>query len=440
MVKTLSSVLVVVAAALLVASRPLSVSGSELAGTSGDLDLLLHERSYLMVEKALTSGAHLSRSDRAFFEGIMANRRNRAADSIRLLEPLIPTLSATNQARAVLALSTLADDYEKTFQYAAAADTYLDLVRNFASAMSAEQVRKAKREAERWNLLRTAPAQSATLDGPFTLDTTRDRLGLTETSVVVDGQRMPMILDTGANISVISRSTARRLGLSLSEGESTLEGGAGDEMLVHTAVIPELEIGRAKFRNVAVVVAEDRDMFMSSIAYALPGSLGFPVLSALGRITFFADGRFGVDAEAAGKPDRENLFLQRLTPIVSAEIRGKEELFTIDTGATGSLLSARYYKDYAQDFDADMVDEVSLAGAGGTRSIPAYFAPRVSLSLGGACAYLDEVPVLIKPRGTSDDYFYGDLGQNALRWFPSYTFDFQTMNFIVNGSACAQSD
>jgi hypothetical protein len=55
---------------------------------------------------------------------------------------------------------------------------------------------------------------------------------------------------------------------------------------VHTAIIWKLAIGKAAFRNVAVLVVEDKDMFVPALQYSLPGSLGFPVLSALRQITF----------------------------------------------------------------------------------------------------------------------------------------------------------
>ena len=85
--------------------------------TGPDLDLLLNLRSYVELEKALASDTNLSPEDRAYFTGVMANRRNRAAESIKVLQPLIPELSRSNQRRAVFALSTLADDYEKTYQF-----------------------------------------------------------------------------------------------------------------------------------------------------------------------------------------------------------------------------------------------------------------------------------------------------------------------------------
>lgn len=64
-----------------------------------DLDQLLQNRDYLELDKALSSTTKLSSSDRAFFAGVMANRRNRVRESIRTLEPLVPALSAGNKER-----------------------------------------------------------------------------------------------------------------------------------------------------------------------------------------------------------------------------------------------------------------------------------------------------------------------------------------------------
>jgi len=405
--------------------------------SAADLDLLLNLRSYVELEKALKSDGGLSPEDRAFFTGVMANRRNRAAESIKLLQPLIPELSRSNQRRAVFALSTLADDYEKTFQYAAAADTYANLVQNFQPDMTPGEFSRARQEAERWNLLRGAPAQTAIVNGPFSVETKSNRVGLVQTTVSVAGHVIPMILDTGANLSTLSRSTALKLGLKLSSGQTTIEGMTGNSIPARTAVIPELRFGKAVIRNVAVVVVEDKEMFVPALQYRLPGSLGFPVLSALGRITFFSDNRFGVGVRPTpGKSVNGNLFLQRLTPIVAARIRGKQELFTIDTGATGSFLSARYYGDFRREFESQMVDEMDLSGAGGSQILPIYYARQIILNLGGACVRMKEIPVLIKARGVPDDYYYGNLGQSALKSSRSYTFDFQSMSFTLEGPAC----
>jgi len=435
---SIATTLLCVLVAVAWSASPYSKNMGSAQGTTIDLDQLLRERRYLELEKILSSKSNLTGSDRAFLEGVMANRRNRVAESISVLEPLVPSLSATNRERAMIALSTLADDYEKAFRYSNAADAYAELERRFGSLMDDQERQRASKEALRWNLLRGAPPQSVEVEAPFTMPITRDKVGLLEVSVGLGTLHKSMILDTGANLSVISFSLARRLGLKLSSSAATSRGIAGRRMAVHTAVIPEVRLGRAKLRNVAVIVMSDSDMMVADLPYRIPGSIGFPVLSALGRISLFADGRLGVGLKLATgtSSGKENLFLQRLTPIVAAEVGGTERLFTIDTGATGSFFTVRYYLEHSDDFTSQEVGDFDLAGAGGVRTYPAYLTGAVKVTLGGACVTLNELPVITKPRGMSDDKFYGNVGQDVLELFKSYTFDFQNMSFSAEGGNC----
>jgi len=63
--------------------------------------------------------------ERDCLAGLLANRQ--VGQSIELLNRALPALRETRDARASLALTTLADDYTKTFAYEAAAKTYDDL-------------------------------------------------------------------------------------------------------------------------------------------------------------------------------------------------------------------------------------------------------------------------------------------------------------------------
>lgn len=213
-------------------------------------------------------------------------------------------------------------------------------------------------------------------------------------------------------------------------------------MAVHTAVIPELRLGEAKLRNVAVIVVDDEDLVIPDLHYRIPGSIGFPVLSALGRITFFADGRFGVGLKAGGgTSDSEGkLFLQRLTPIVAAEVGEAEMLFIIDTGAAGSFFTVQYYLEHKKDFTPQAISDFELAGAGGSRTYTAYFAAKLNMKIGGACVMVSDLPVITQTRGLSDDKFYGNVGQSVLDLFKSYTFDFQNMSFSASGDTCNQAN
>ena len=442
--RCLSFIAAIVSCALAVlawSSSPQSKDAVSQSGTT-DLNQLLRDRRYLELNAALSSKSNLSVSDRTFFEGVMANRRNRVADSIKMLEPLAQSLSAVDKERGVITLSTLADDYEKSFRYSDAANAYSELERRFGLLMDENERRRVSREAARWSLLRGSPPQSVEVNQPFTIPTRRDKVGLPEVWVDFGRIHESLILDTGANLSAISFSLAQQLGLKLSNSSATSNGIAGRRMAIRTAVIPELRLGEARLRNVAVIVINDKDMIVPSLHYRIPGSIGFPVLSALGRITFFADGQFGVGSNPAvgTSGDEENLFLQRLTPVVAAEIAGAERLFTIDTGSGGAFLTVPYYLEHKDDFTSQTIGSFDLAGAGGVRTYPAYLTGKVNIKVGGACVSLSQLPVIAQPRGQSDDKFYGNIGQLVLGQLKSYSFDFQKMRFSAEGNTCKPGD
>ena len=401
-----------------------------------DAGELLREKRYLEVEALLSSGAGLDPLESAFVQGVMANRTNRVADSIRLLEPLVSVLSVAHKRWAVIALSTLADDYEKSFRYGDAADTYAALTNRFGNEMSAAARERARVEAERWNLLRRAPPQRAVVDAPFTLQGVRDALGLLEVQVRMGNHNQWMLLDTGANISAISRSTAQQLGLRLSSTTATSTGVSGKPMLVHTAVVPKLQLGRATFRHVAVMVVDDDDMRIPQRNYRIRGSIGFPVLSALRKITFLPDGQVRIAVpESAARPVQQNLFLEKLTPVVAVTVDNTQRLFTIDTGSTGSFLSVAFYREHRGEFDSQAMSTLELVGVGGSSSIPTYQASNVSLVVGGCSIVLEHILVLTASPNRSDDKFFGILGQSVLKRLRSYTFDFTNMAFVAESAS-----
>jgi hypothetical protein len=166
------------------------------------------------------------------------------------------------------------------------------------------------------------------------------------------------------------------------------------------------------------------------------------VLAALGRITFFADGRFGVDLKpvTTTSSHQENLFLQRLTPIVAADVGGAKSLLTIDTGSTGSFFTERYFREHKMDFKSQLIGDLDLIGAGGSREVPMYLSGSTKIGIGGGCITVRAAPVLTQATGGLDNQFYGNVGQNILGLFQSYTFDFQAMNFRADGRDCAPTE
>jgi Aspartyl protease len=419
-------------AAVVVTLYPRLILGQERSGpVASDLALLVREKRYIEFTRQLEGAQGLSAFDLALFEGILANRRNQVSKSIRLLEPLTHTLIEGPADRAELGLCTLGDDYAKSSRYGAAADTY-SLLSRLPGYKEDDAGCKAGLEAERWGLLRESPAQITTITGPFTLEENRTPAGLLEVPVQAPHFSDHWILDTGANLSAVTRTVAAQLGLTLSAATSTAQGSSGILVRIHTAVIPEIQIGRATIRNLPVLVFEDNALSFRQMSYQIHGSIGFPVLQSLGRITFHSDGRFAVhEAPLRQKARPANLYLEGFTVLIETEIGGKQHLLTLDTGATGTFLSKQYYEEHKAEFDAEEPRELEMIGAGGSTVIHSYVLHDATFNIGGRGVELHDVYVLTEPTGLPAE-FAGNLGQSAVGLLSSYTLDFRNMTLSVD--------
>lgn len=92
----------------------------------------------------------------------------------------------------------------------------------------------------------------------------------------LNGRTVPAMVDTGATVVAINRSTARRIGLSLAASDFSLAvETANGRTRAAGAVIDRLEIGRIELRDVPAMVLDDE---------ALSGTLiGMSFLARLKR-------------------------------------------------------------------------------------------------------------------------------------------------------------
>lgn len=419
---------------LMVAAFILSSASAQDTASRNDQALyhLLVQKQYIELDRALAQNPQLAAAERTFYSGVLANRKNQISISIQLLEPLLPSLGNEYTSRNAIVLCTLADDYVKSFRYGDAADTYRQLSR-LQGYREETAGCKAAREGSRWEMLRGSPAQKATVPASFTMNASVSPLGLLEVPVEGANYSDRWILDTGANLSAVTRSVAEQLGLTLSSTSATAQGSSGIYVPVHTAVIPELRIGSATIHDVAVLVFEDKDLNFPQVSYQIHGSIGMPVLEALGRITFHSDGKIGVrEPESAAKAESK-LYLERLTPLLEVGAGGTEQLLTLDTGSSGTFLSSAFYQAHRQALLAASQTQYEVAGAGGVVAQPAILLHDVPMELGGACVRFSELMVLTDATNVEDEFF-GNVGQNAVRGLRSYTLDFDRMTFSAESA------
>jgi hypothetical protein len=373
-----------------------------------------------------------------YFAGLLANRSGHIDDSILLLNRALPNLRETQANRAATALEALADDYSKSFRYDNAARAYDDLLTHFAGQPEVGETTDDSRLA---HLLEGVPAQIITWQGPVRLKTQRNPIGSLVTDLTVNGVQEWWLLDTGANQSVVSRSFARRLGLQPLPGSAqTGSGITGIATPLQVAVLPTLQMGGATLKNVVVLILEDANLKVGrdKHGYQINAILGYPVFQALGAITFLRSGEFDAGDAVQRPATGSRMYMRRLTPVLVCGVEGHELPFTLDTGASGTDLSFRYYEQFRGEAGSSKKRTRQSSGAGGTVKRKVYLQPKLVLTVGDTRASLKNVSIFPAPMGSSIDELYGNLGQDLVAGFESFTVDFSTMTFSLGTPVAAR--
>jgi Aspartyl protease len=419
--------------ALLGGHDPLFAGTGKGAPAAADADAELREFELGKLEARLDEiqpGA-----ERDYFAGMLANRTGRIAESIRLLDSALPAIRKSNPGRAELALETLGDDYTKSFDYAAASRSFDDLLAHFPGQIDPAQLAGMKDTADLLHMLRETPAQTIEWAGPTKLKTEPNPLGSANADLTINGVRERWLLDTGAGMSVVTQSFARRLGLTLLSGTTrTRAGVTGIENELKVGVLRDVAIGGATLHNVVVLVLDDANLniqYSEHDKYQINGIIGYPVFQALGAVTFLHDGVFAAGEAARTSGAGARMYMQDLKPVVECVVAGKSLPFTFDTGASSSDLSVRYYKLFRGSSSGWRQSTDHVSGAGGVVARKIYVQPTLSLGVGDKTVTLKNVSISASLTGAPNDELYGNLGQDIVAGYAGFTLDFTKMTFSL---------
>ena len=178
------------------------------------LDVLYQNKQYFDLRDELAKHSKGKSTELLFYRGVIANRFNQNQKAISLFQQY---LQKRDPEKSVEAYEELADSYSKIGQYQEAAATYKILFDRFADKVSAEKISDYKNSYELWNALKSILPQKVLISRDVKLQGKRDKADLLNLAVGINGQPMDLVFDTGANLSVITASTAKKLGLKIIE-------------------------------------------------------------------------------------------------------------------------------------------------------------------------------------------------------------------------------
>ncbi|MGA8151154.1 MAG: aspartyl protease family protein [Terriglobales bacterium] len=249
----------------------------------------------------------------------------------------------------------------------------------------------------------------------------------------INGVHATYWFDTGAELSVLTESEAKRFGLQAHPTSVQVGDVNGTQVNTGIAVAAELSIGSIRIRHVAFLVLPDSQPPFNEQSPGSRGLSGIPVLLALKTFAWGADRTFEIGPESLHKEvPHARLCFDGSRPLVQVAYENRPLPFVLDTGATNTDL----YPPFAAAFpelirSATKTDSYKMEGVGGAKYMEAATLESLKFSIGGFPATLKSVGVLLKPTTDASKFFAGNLGIDLLQQAHQTTFDFKAMTLTL---------
>jgi len=359
----------------------------------------------------------------------LAASRLDAADARRIIEQYLAS-PRTAHERA-LAWSIVADAEFAGGDYPAAAraaQAWLAALAEQGSDAAANA--DAQQMAVLAERLATATAQHTDNYAPHAEPLTHDKVGLLRAQVVINDKKQEAVLDTGANLSVVSLSTARKLGLRMLNGDASVASAASQAVPSRIGIADHLVFAGLSLSQVPFLVLDDAKLSMPVPGgYQIDAILGFPVLRQLQRLKFTGDGQLQPARSTASNEENGSLRMAGSDLYVNVMLNDSPVPMLLDSGASHSALSAAFAAEHPSLAKEWTTQNEHVAGAGGARTRKAAKWTHVQVRIGNETTILPALSVALE--STDDAKEANVLGNDILHAFDSWTIDFSRMDFQV---------
>ncbi|QGZ96313.1 retroviral-like aspartic protease family protein [Terricaulis silvestris] len=292
-----------------------------------------------------------------------------------------------------------------------------------APARDEEAARDTEQTLVFTRALVTVPPMQANVAASGQTELDYDIARLPRADVIINGRTQEAVLDTGANYSTITESTARRLGLRMLPDPITVGASGNDAVAGHLAVADTLTIAGGQFRDVVFIVLPDNALSFMGGVYRIPAIVGFPVLSALGRVEFAGNTLRHSRSGRTWSAD-SNVLFRDLEVLVSVTANGNPVQLFMDSGAQSSNLTPLATQQFPTLLQGADTRNVRIGGAGGSRVHEnAAVLPNLAINVGDRTVTIENVDVI----GDASDGHHGTLGQDVLRAGSGYAIDFDAL-------------
>lgn len=247
--------------------------------------------------------------------------------------------------------------------------------------------------------------------------------------IEINGVQGTYWFDTGADVSALSESDAKRFNLHVLNAQIKEGDVTGAEVDSRVAVADELSIGSFRLSHVAFLVFSDNQPPFNQLPPGSRGVIGLPVLLALQRFVWRADKKFEIDPKSSSSNlSQPNLCFHEHGVLALIQFEDHNLTFRLDTGATDTDLYPPFAELFPELIHAgSKTDSYKMEGVGGTKNMNAAILESLRMSIGGFPVTLRPANVLLTHTTESSYYLQGNLGMDLLQLAHRTTFDFKRM-------------
>lgn len=251
--------------------------------------------------------------------------------------------------------------------------------------------------------------------------------------VAINAAAVTGIIDSGAVLSIVSRSFAERAKVrSIGDFHGTFYGLLGEPIDVTFGIVDLLEIGKMEVRNVPVAIMGDENLrFFAAnrTPFRMDFLLGANLLKEFRlQLDFRRERALFTKLEARDRvvSDRQNLFWINFRPFVNATINRKGwYLFALDTGSEVTFLNENQL-DATPLRNEHSYHSALLQGLGGSTKRGAKMRD-ISIGVDRWSGDFRTIPLY----STERTHAFGILGENFLQHF-TVTLDFGAMRLALD--------
>ena len=388
-------------------------------------DELLHQKRFFELRDEVAKRVDETSLEMLFYQGAIANKFNRMQESIALLQNYLNNSNPTGE-RLRNCYELLGDNYAKSYQYKLAGEKYAWLVENCAEDYAGEKRQHLEYLNNIWNAASDVPPQTISFTGDTQVQAIRLESDHLETPVTINNEQVSFVFDTGANISAVISSTARKLGLEIIDRDISVGTSTDIRVDAKLAVASTFKFGNVECSNVIFLVLKDEDLYLKKRKYQLNGIIGYPVMQACRQISISANGKISIPAEITEqRPAEQNLCFDDMMPLINFVYKALPMTFLFDTGARKSQFWSKFFKSQeAEILKNAKLQTIDFGGVGGRRNIKAYIWDKLPVNFMGKTIFFEEAQIFLEPLNELSRNFFGNIGQDFMKQFEKMTIDF----------------